>query len=78
MQNYNELFGYAVKSVRKEKSLSQENLAELSGLSRAHVSRIERFLYNPKLDTLFKVSNGLGIKLSELVILMEGRDSSLK
>jgi transcriptional regulator with XRE-family HTH domain len=76
MQNYNELFGYAVESVRKEKSLSQENLAELSGLSRAHVSRIERFLYNPKLDTLFKVSNGLGIKLSELVVIMEEKGRS--
>jgi transcriptional regulator with XRE-family HTH domain len=78
MDNYNELFGYAVKSIRKEKSLSQEKLAELSGLSRAHISRIERFLYNPKLDTLFKVSNGLGIKLSELVVIMEQRNSSPK
>ena len=78
MQNYNEIFGYAVKSIRKEKLLSQEELAGLSGLSRAHVSRIERFKYNPKLDTLFKVSNGLGIKLSELVTIMEERIDHLK
>ena len=71
MQEYNKVFGNAVKAIRKEKSLSQEGLAELSGLSRAHISRIERFLYNPKLDTLFKVSNGLGVKLSELVLRME-------
>jgi transcriptional regulator with XRE-family HTH domain len=64
-------FGDLLKKLRNDKSLSQEQLAFESGLDRTYISLIERGQRNPTLTTLFKISNALEIKTSELIKLLE-------
>ena len=64
-------FGDALREIRKEKGISQEQLALDSGLDRTYVSLIERGVQSPALRTVAKVAGVLGVKSSELVIRME-------
>jgi transcriptional regulator with XRE-family HTH domain len=56
-----------LKAERLKRSLSQEALAELSGLSRNYVSSIERGMVSPSLGTLEKLAKALGLSLTKLV-----------
>lgn len=56
-----------LKKLRKERGLSQEALALICNIDRTYVGRIENMKRNPSLEILAKLSDGLGIKLSELV-----------
>jgi transcriptional regulator with XRE-family HTH domain len=60
---------------REVRGLSQESLADLSGLSRTFISEIERGNASPTLDVLIRISNGLGVKLSELIVDWENSGS---
>jgi transcriptional regulator with XRE-family HTH domain len=58
--------GERIRRLRKDKNLSQEQLAELSGLHTNYVGQVERGEKNVTLETLEKVVLGLGISLEEL------------
>lgn len=62
------LFGRAVRKRRRELDLSQEELAERSGLHRNYISDIERGDRNPSLENIYKLAKALGIKVSALFI----------
>lgn len=53
-------------ALRKEKNLTQQDVADASGMCRANIARIERKKYTPTLDVLMRYANCLGydIKLS--------------
>lgn len=59
-------FGKKIKELRKQKSLSQDNLADKSGLHRTYISGIERGLRNVSLKNIKKLANGFGVKIEEL------------
>jgi len=59
-------FGETVKKKRRQRDLSQEQLAEKLGIHRTYMSFIERGQRNPGLLMLFKISRALKIKLPEL------------
>ena len=63
--------GKTIQQLRKAKGMSQEVLSGLAGLDRTHYSKIERGLRSPNLDTLFKISNALGMEPHELVAIIE-------
>lgn len=48
--------GRKVKRLRLEKEISQEKLAEFVGMSREHISCIERGKNLPTVDTLYKLA----------------------
>lgn len=56
-----------LRSMRQDRGLSQEALADLAGLHRTYVSSVERCERNATLDTLDKLSAALGISPSELL-----------
>ncbi len=56
-----------VKELREEQGLSMRKLAERSGLSQAFISAIEAGQKQPTLDSLLKLSSGLGITLIDLL-----------
>jgi len=56
-----------VKERRRGAGISQEALAEQSGLSLALISEIERSATNPSLTTLAKLANDLDISVAELL-----------
>ncbi|MCM3693222.1 helix-turn-helix domain-containing protein [Neobacillus niacini] len=64
-------FGKALKRLRKERDLSQEKLADLSGLDRSYISILERNLKLPSLYTILALATGLDIKPSEVMMEME-------
>jgi transcriptional regulator with XRE-family HTH domain len=49
--------GRKVKFLRKEKSLSQEKLAECVDMSREHISCIERGKHLVTIETLYNLAN---------------------
>ena len=53
--------GVALGRVRRERGLSIEKLAALSGLSSAHVSRVERGLNVPSEEALRRLAEALGV-----------------
>jgi len=65
--NLVESFGARLQKLRKEQSLSQEKLAELSGLHRTYISSLERGARNPTITTLYSISTALNIEISYLV-----------
>ena len=56
-----------LKSIRKEKGISQEKLAETSRLSREYVGRLERDNANVSILTLCQICNALEVKPSEIL-----------
>lgn len=57
--------GDRIRRLRKDKGLSQEQLAELSGLHTNYVGQVERGEKNLTIETLQKVVVGLGVSLEE-------------
>lgn len=57
-------FGKIIKGFRRQKGMTQNQLAEVSGTSKTYISRLENDLIEPELSTLFKIIEiGLGHKL---------------
>lgn len=57
-----------LKEVRKAEGMTQEHLAELIGTKKSNISRLESGRYNPSLDFLVKVADGLGKQISVKVL----------
>ena len=64
-------FGDALREIRKEHGVSQEQLALDSGLDRTYVSLVERGAQSPTIRSVVKLANVLGIMPSEIVRRME-------
>ena len=58
--------GRRIKALRKQAALTQEGLAERTGLNPKFISGIERGRENPTLDTLIRLATELGVQLVEL------------
>lgn len=56
-----------IKELRAAKSISQEELAHRSGLSRTGMGLLETAKRWPRLDTLISVAEGLNIAVDELL-----------
>src|SRR5689334_18115247 len=67
----------SLRSLRKERQLSLDQLAMASGVSRAALSQIESARTNPTLSILWKVAVGLGIPFQSLLGPAEAGQSRL-
>ena len=69
MNSINDLkkaFGQRMRTLRKQKRLSQEDLAEKAGLHPTYVGGVERGERNPSFESVLKISEALGISPSQL------------
>lgn len=55
-----------VKKIRLEKNMTLETLARLSGISKGHLSKIERQEREPKLSTILLIAMALKVDIKEL------------
>ena len=60
-------FAENLKSIRKEQKLSQEELAEMLGVSRQAISKWEQGEGYPEVEKLLLLSNKLNISLDNLM-----------
>jgi transcriptional regulator with XRE-family HTH domain len=69
-------FGEHLRALRQSRNLTQEQLAEHSGLSVDTVRRVERGALSPTLETLDKLARGLDLTLSSMFAYFDrgGRD----
>lgn len=66
MTNIKKFFWASVRTKRKEKWLSQEELAEKCGLHRTYIWIVERGEKNISLENIWKIANALEVKVKEL------------
>jgi transcriptional regulator with XRE-family HTH domain len=59
-------FGRAIRRIREEQEINQEEAAERCGLHRTYYSGIERGVRNVSLLNIERVAKGLKTSLSEL------------
>lgn len=67
------IVGEVIADFRKKKQLSQEVLSGLADIGRTHLSAIERGERKPTLETLYRISCALDIKMSTIVAEIENR-----
>lgn len=51
-------------SIRKEKNMTQKELAEKVHVSQAQIARLENFSYVPSLKTVTKIADGLNLEIT--------------
>ena len=62
-----ERFAANLRRQRLANGLSQEQLAEKTGLHPSEVSRLERAVREPRLGTIAKLAHALGVSAAKLV-----------
>lgn len=60
-------FGRNLRGSRAAAGLSQEQLADRSGLHATEISRLERGVRDPRLATIVRLARGLGVRPAELL-----------
>ncbi|WP_162987465.1 helix-turn-helix domain-containing protein [Metabacillus litoralis] len=64
---YSSQLGTHLKELRKEKNLTLKELEKISGVSFSQISKIEKNVHKPSLETIEKLSEALCIDLNELL-----------
>lgn len=55
-----------VRKIRLKQNMTLETLAKLSGISKGHLSKIERQERDPKLSTMVMIAKALNVDIEEL------------
>ncbi len=63
--------GQLLRQIRNEQKLSLEELAQKTGVSKLTLGKIERGETNPTLAVIWKITKGLSIPLSRLMVVGE-------
>ncbi len=67
MSNEAEKLGRNLKRIRKEKGVSQGEVASAFGMDKAFISNIENGKTNPTLATIAKLAKAVGVPIEELM-----------
>lgn len=59
--------GTAIRAVRLERGLSQEALADMAGVDRSHMGKIERGERNVSVLNVARVADALGVTMGALL-----------
>jgi transcriptional regulator with XRE-family HTH domain len=65
------VFGKLIKEQRKAKGLTQQQVADYTGLDRSFLSELERGKMLPSLETFFKLAPVLKLKPAEFIEKIE-------
>lgn len=67
MENIDKAIGKNIKRIRTSYSLSMDQVAELTGVSKSMIARIESGASTPTVTTLWKICNGLKVSFSTML-----------
>ena len=59
-----DLLGHKIRTIRKERNLTQQELGELVGVKKAQISKIENSLTDARFETILKVFKALNAKIN--------------
>jgi transcriptional regulator with XRE-family HTH domain len=59
--------GRRLQKLRKERDMSRAELAELAGISREYVRKLEAGMQDPTVGILQKLAKALGVRLIDLL-----------
>lgn len=65
MSDTKKLVGQRIKTLRKAKGLTQDQLAEQVGMDSRHISRLETGTHFPSIDSLEAIAKALGVQLKD-------------
>ena len=60
-----------IEEMRRERGISQEELAKLAGVSRQTVSSLENGRYNPSITLAYKIARLFGSAIEDVFIFEE-------
>ncbi|MBQ8150351.1 MAG: helix-turn-helix transcriptional regulator [Clostridia bacterium] len=63
--------GRIIGRLRTERGMTQEVLSGLAGVARSHLTMIENGSKNANTDTLWRIAGALGLRLSQLMRMVE-------
>ncbi|WLD94147.1 helix-turn-helix domain-containing protein [Alkalihalobacillus sp. AL-G] len=66
-QEVNQMIGDKIRTIRRQRNLSLEEMSRLTDVSKAMLGQIERGVSSPTVSTLWKVASGLGVSFSSFV-----------
>jgi len=64
MKDFNSIIGKNLNDIRKQRNLSLDKAAELTGVSKGMLAQIEKGVSNPTVTTLWKIASGLNVSFS--------------
>jgi XRE family transcriptional regulator, regulator of sulfur utilization len=67
LQDVQKAVGQNIKAIRSKKGVTQDQLAELAGLNRVHLYRIETGRQSMTLRTLKIIADALDVKMRDLI-----------
>lgn len=56
-----------IKAIRKERGLTQKQFGDLCGIHEVQIRKYERGEVTPKMETIKKIADGLGVHPSDLI-----------
>jgi len=62
-----QLFGERLRERRRARGLTQSQICEQTGLTKAYVSLVERGRANPTLDTMIKLAEAVGAEAWDMI-----------
>ncbi|WP_275579798.1 helix-turn-helix domain-containing protein [Bacillus velezensis] len=60
----NNTIGSTVKKLREERGMTQRDVSEMMGIDHSYLSKIERGVQNPSLNTIRRLSEFFGVEIS--------------
>lgn len=67
VQERREMLATKIFTMRTRKELSQQRLADLAGVDRKTVNRIENGHFSPSVDTLVRLADAFGSPIAKLL-----------
>jgi len=70
-------FATVLRQLRKQKGFSQESFSFEVELHRTYISQLERGMKSPSLRTIYKISQVLNVKLSDMMSMIQKEMSNV-
>ncbi len=67
LQDPEKIVGETIRKIRRKKGVTQEQLADLAGINRTHMYRIENGQVKTTIGSLQRIANALQVRFRDLV-----------